>query len=590
MNKLPHKLLQLRKHYGYSQSYVAEQLGISALDYMGFENGRAVPSFSQLKLLARFFKINVIDLFDNSVELNLENKRKASVDKKNMAYLNKISKAEKRRVFFEKNGKKVKLACALVCVILILLYGVGTYVEIINTAILEKIDRVDNRFSASDTTTVYIDNNGEVKGLGDNANGQLNNLPKDAFKVVEADTFTATLLKDGTIKINGLIAADIREEIESLNRIVDIAAGNGHLLALSDRQVLHCFGNGGLGQCEFDGRRDVNRIFASANASFILNLDGNLEYSGDFIGKSKLKYVNNIIDIEANEYILAYITSDNKVVVHSLFGDFSQVEEWSDIVDIAIGKDFVAALNKDREVLIASDNELTKAQVGTFGKVQALSSGIDFISVYNGQEVLGAGNNAYKQFKENEIQKLKLDAIKNPKIDLKEDRLVISFDYVEHATTYELLIDEVSKEKSNKNSFEISFEDLEDNSEYVFGIIAKGEGIYEDSDVARLKFIFKDPNKVPGAEEEVTIGPIIGMEKKAFEDYILGLGADRINFKSTEANKKCKEDQVIILDVKGIKEGDIFKRKDLANKTIEYSYCKYEKKDQDVEHDKDVED
>ena len=51
MNSLPDKLLNLRKYYGLSQSYLAEYLNIEVIDYMGFENGRSVPSFEELKKL-----------------------------------------------------------------------------------------------------------------------------------------------------------------------------------------------------------------------------------------------------------------------------------------------------------------------------------------------------------------------------------------------------------------------------------------------------------------------------------------------------------------------------------------------------------
>ena len=576
MNKLPEKLLLLRKHYNYSQSYVAEQLGISTIEYMGFENGRCVPSFLQLKLLAKFFKITPVELFDNRLDLNLDGKKKKSVDKKNMAYLSKISKAERRRIYLEKNGKKLALVGVLLGIILVLLYAIGTWIEIQNTPIIFMEERVDNIFSASNTTTVYIDSDNKVAGFGDNSNGQLNNLPTNAFKVQEGGTFTATLLKDGTVKINGLMTTAYKEEIESWTRIVDIAVGNGHVLALTDRQQLLCVGNNSLGQCEFNGRKDVSRIFASGNASFILNLEGELEYSGDFIGKSKLKYVNNIVDIEANDYILAYITSDNHLVVHSLIGDYSETKSWNNLVDIAIGKDFVAALNKNNEVLISTSNELTKVQVTTFHDVKAIASGIDYLSAYTGVEVLGAGNNAYKQFKENEIQKLKLANTKNVVIDMKEDRMVIAFDKVEHAIAYELHLDgEVYTSEENKFSFE--FDELENNQEYNAEIIAIGEGIYENSDPAKVKFIFLDPRKTPNGDEEITIGAIVGMKKSDFEDYILSIGADRINFKSTESNELCKGEDVVILDVKGIKEGDIFKRKEIALKPIEYTYCKFVK-------------
>ena len=52
MNKLPEKLTQLRKYNGFSQQTVAEKAQVSVLDYMAWENGRAIPDVDHLILLA----------------------------------------------------------------------------------------------------------------------------------------------------------------------------------------------------------------------------------------------------------------------------------------------------------------------------------------------------------------------------------------------------------------------------------------------------------------------------------------------------------------------------------------------------------
>ena len=52
MNYLPSKLTKLRKHYNYSQSYLAEVLGVDTLEYMNYENGSSMINYAQMKKLS----------------------------------------------------------------------------------------------------------------------------------------------------------------------------------------------------------------------------------------------------------------------------------------------------------------------------------------------------------------------------------------------------------------------------------------------------------------------------------------------------------------------------------------------------------
>lgn len=70
MNHLPNKLLKLRKHYNYSQSYLAEVLGIDTLEYMAIENGRGMIDYNQCKKLANLYHVNVLEIFINNGKCN----------------------------------------------------------------------------------------------------------------------------------------------------------------------------------------------------------------------------------------------------------------------------------------------------------------------------------------------------------------------------------------------------------------------------------------------------------------------------------------------------------------------------------------
>ncbi len=69
MNYLPSKLLKLRKHYNYSQSHLAEVLGVDVMEYMAYENGRKVLNYAQCKKIANLYHVGIVDIFKNNKAL-----------------------------------------------------------------------------------------------------------------------------------------------------------------------------------------------------------------------------------------------------------------------------------------------------------------------------------------------------------------------------------------------------------------------------------------------------------------------------------------------------------------------------------------
>jgi transcriptional regulator with XRE-family HTH domain len=59
---LPHNLKALRKQYGYSQTYVAEQLGIAYQSYQAYEWGLTVPTLQNFIKLAKLYDVSYEDL------------------------------------------------------------------------------------------------------------------------------------------------------------------------------------------------------------------------------------------------------------------------------------------------------------------------------------------------------------------------------------------------------------------------------------------------------------------------------------------------------------------------------------------------
>ena len=62
--KLPENLKALRRQYGYTQQYVAEQLGITPQSYHAYEEGITIPTLPNFIKLARLYDVSLDDLLE----------------------------------------------------------------------------------------------------------------------------------------------------------------------------------------------------------------------------------------------------------------------------------------------------------------------------------------------------------------------------------------------------------------------------------------------------------------------------------------------------------------------------------------------
>ena len=66
MEQLPIKIRMLRSVFGYSQEYIAFQLGISQAAYSKKENGQTQASLVHLEAIAVLYNISITDLIQFS--------------------------------------------------------------------------------------------------------------------------------------------------------------------------------------------------------------------------------------------------------------------------------------------------------------------------------------------------------------------------------------------------------------------------------------------------------------------------------------------------------------------------------------------
>lgn len=584
MNYLPAKLVKLRKHYNYSQNHLAKVLDIDVLEYMGYENGRCVPGYNQIRKLASFYHISFTELFRNDENVTLFNVKNGNTDEVNISYFLK----EKTWIDKIKDYAKVHpyrwygflalLLCVFVSFFVLLEVGSETlpYTPTINDTY---------RLDVSDTTIVYIDNAGAIRGSGDNANGQISNLSSSqAIKVAEGANFTIALRADGSLESYGFLGK-YAKELEGLTNIVDIAAGNGHVVAVDNKGKAYAFGDNSYGQCDVSDFSDIIRVYATSTGSILIRRDGKAMYCGTFLGSSMIKNHDYIMGLDSSENILALIESGNKIYYYSKSLVFNSVSGWKDIVDVACGDDFIAGLDKNGKVYIDVDNDVIKSEVESWENIIAIAAGSDYLIGFDGNEIHGVGKNSYHQYPDSEDEKTVLPSVSNVKVSIDGKYLSIQFDKVENASEYLVSIDAgigySSKSVANVIKFDLS--NLQDGKSYRIEIVAIGEGDYEDSNPYVFDYIYhqkeEDDNSGNTAivvETPFTIDMLIGKTKTNFEAYLLGLGVDKDKMTGIEVEEVCDGDEAIILEVEGIEEFERITSSKIKERDITYRYCKVE--------------
>ena len=61
---LSKNLKDLRLQYGYTQAYVAKQIGITSQSYQAYEWGTTVPTLKNFIKLAKFYDVSFEDLLE----------------------------------------------------------------------------------------------------------------------------------------------------------------------------------------------------------------------------------------------------------------------------------------------------------------------------------------------------------------------------------------------------------------------------------------------------------------------------------------------------------------------------------------------
>lgn len=565
MNYLPSKLNKLRKHYNYSQQYVADKLGIDVVEYMGYENGNDMLNYGHMKKLASLYHVSINDIFKNSDDIELP-EIKEDTNEINAKYFMPEKNIKNKVKGFIINHKVATIIIGILLLAIIVLSINLSYVYKPYTIYRENI----NRLSVSETTVIYIQDSGAIGFSGSNTNGQLDNLAvTSAIKVCEGDGFSAVLNEDGSVVTSGMISKNAKE-VESWRNIIDIAAGNNHLAGLDSNGRVYCVGDSEA--CDIAGTRSVTKIFATDNATIALNEIGTLSYSGSLIGSSYLGDFLNIKDIASSENILAILNSEDTLNVYSKSGSYLKSETWTELVDVACGNDFVAALDKYGKVYIEIDNDEISEQVSEWSNIIAIAAGKDYLIGFDGKNIMGVGNNSYNQFVKEEKQKSTLEKCSGIEYMLDQENIYIQFEGVNNSSGYLVSLNVgtgLSKRVDNAETVEFSTENMIEGKTYTISIISIGTGDYKDSDPSELSFIYNKPEEVVNVEIEEYVGKSVEELQEYLEKIDVTYKGD------VDEEAICDGNNEVIVKIDGLKNGP-YEESDLITKLVRFTYCKVE--------------
>ena len=575
MNYLPIKLVKLRKHYNYSQGKLAEVLGVDTLEYMGYENGRLVLNYDQIKKLASFYHVDFEDIFRNDAEVLLHEVSE-NTDELNIEYfIPHYNIFQKAWNFIKRHPLVVGI---LTLSIVLLSTTVFLFNKYLNELPFEIVRGSSNYLSASNTTVAFIDKRNGVNGNGDNSNGQLSSLPNSNIaKVLEGKTFTVMLDENGKISSAGL-GNRLAEEIASWENIIDVAVGDNHILALDYRGRTFCAGDNSYEQCKLSDFNNLKRIFASKNGSVGIKKDDRVVTTGDVFGASLIKNLGNIIDMDFSNDNTIVLKEDGSVAYYAKSKQFVEAETWRNIKAVACGDDFVAALNEEGKVLISIDNNLYKKEVESWQEIISIAAGDDYLVAYDGENIFGIGNNTYNQFDISKSLIQTLPQVSDVNVTIENDNAVVHFKGVRGAKGYLVAIDAgIGHSIYVVNDQDVSFDAFifEEDKNYTVLITTIGEKDYENSSPLSYNFTYHKEENNAG-EQNFVIDALIGKTKNNFEAYFRGLNYDVARIEAIQSDTPCSKEEPEVLSVTGIYEGESLTLEELQARNISYTYCKLE--------------
>ncbi|MBR4444684.1 MAG: helix-turn-helix domain-containing protein [Solobacterium sp.] len=550
-NRLPEKLVLLRKEFGYTQSDVAQKLNIPVTDYMNWENGNTICTIEQLKTLADTYSVTVDALVDNSQEVKAVPEKNAEtvnipfmghvssvntfddtedmvrpdpmatatqelndgtirIDMGRLDAHNRPAQQTQTQTFTqsvtirpkreeEKEEEPVRVRPPRKRRI-ILITSILAILGILFLLIFLMLGRDKgevglsqvNRIALGDRYSLYIDKNGsmQVRGIFEPA-AKFDNV----VQVSAYDSHALGLTANGTV-VNSV--AD--PTTETWKNVVMIAAGKNHSAALKKDGSVYCTGS--TEACRVSDWKDMEQIFAGDGVTIGIREDGSVATSGN------VPYDINVLEgvrtasIGKNTY--AFIMKDGTVRLFPSGSDLAaETSVWTNMDEIAAGNNAVAGVLKDGRAVIAAADAALKEKVLTWGDLRYIAAnGSTIIAVDKNGKMHGAGDNTYNQYDAaeetpapSETPEVTLAKPTNITFSETTSNIVIKWNTVEHADYYEVTVNTspLTKIKSAGNSTSIPSSSLVSGTEYTVTVTAyaNDEKKYGTSETASVRYVYE---------------------------------------------------------------------------------------------------
>lgn len=488
MNRLPEKLVTLRKQNKLSQDDVARILNIDIASYMGVENGRRVLNYKQTLKLAKFYRVSFEELFVNDKEITLKQSDNTTTDQINLEYFFKQDIWYRKIINTIKKSKKIKVLI-IVCIIILIIIS-GYFLQQATKPLEFDLNEMTT-LSVGEKTVSYIDEKSNLYTVG-----SLNFFDSDALSVCVGNNFVIELKEDGKVTSSGL-NEEKTKQINKLNNIEYITACDNHIIAINKLDKIYTIGENENGELDVSEWENVRKIKTFKSGTIGIDEKGYLVFTGEIVGKSQFKQYKNCLDYDANEFMTVVLKNDNTVDYSAYDDHYQYVTGWNNITKICCGKDFIAGLTKDNKVLISTLDEDVIKEVETWENIIAIDSSDDYLIAYDGQQIFGVGDNSYNQFEKEESPKEVIQSIDVNKLNvsIEQNNVRVSFEPVKNAKAYSVSINaEVPVAYQLKDNLNVTFNELslQDGKSYVITIIALGEEGYEDSLPVEYTFEYKE--------------------------------------------------------------------------------------------------
>ena len=161
------------------------------------------------------------------------------------------------------------------------------------------------------------------------------------------------------------------------SRIMGIAAGWSHTVALYEDGTAAAIGDNGEGECEVSSWKEIIAISAGNRRTTGLKRDGTVVTTDRKLHEQICQWRDVIAISEGLSHIVGLRRDGSVVMAGSSGGKKAEVAQWRDIKAIAAGGTFTLGLDKSGKILAAGKGPGAKMLAGSRWNVQTIAAGYE---------------------------------------------------------------------------------------------------------------------------------------------------------------------------------------------------------------------